>query len=146
MLIHDDTYHWHGWGGKLRLANGKCRLRIYDLEKAGSLPIAHLRPIIVLVSDVSGSPMSVRSCAGHVATSISRDFGIDPSRMMYIEYYPESVYGERGERVIAEKYEAVDFDWTAGGAIHPSWRTLQGPLLDSLKTIVSGSKASVIEP
>lgn len=146
MLIHDDTYTWHGWGGKLRLANGKCRLRIYDLKKSDSLTIAHLRPIIVMVSDVSGSPMSVRSCAGHVATSVSRDFNIEPSRMMYIEYYPESVYGERGEHVIAEKYDAVDFEWTEGGAIHPRWRILQEPLLDSLKTIVSGSEASVIEP
>lgn len=146
MLIHDDTYAWHGWGGKLRLASGKCRLRIYDLKKGDSLPTAHLRPIIVMVSDVSGSPMSVRSCAGHVATSVSRDFGIDPSRMMYIEYYPESVYGERRDHIIAEKYEAVDFDWTHGGAIQPQWRLLQGPLLDSLKKIVSGSKTSVIKP
>jgi len=100
----------------------------------------------VMVSDVSGSPMSVRSCAGHVATCVARDFGIEHSRMLYIEYYPESVYGERGDHVIAEKYEAVDFDWTEGGAIHPRWRNLQGPLLDSLKKIVSGSQSSVIEP
>lgn len=146
MLIHDDTYTWHGWGGKLRLANGRCRLRIYDLKKSDSLPTAHLRPMIVLVSDVSDSPMSVRSCAGHVATSVSRDFGIESSRMMYIEYYPESIYGEKGEHVIAEKYEAVDFDWTEGGAIHPRWRMLQGPLLDSIKKIVSGSETSVFEP
>ena len=137
MLIHDDTYTWHGWGGKLRLANGKCRLRIYDLKKSDSLPAAYLRPMIVIVSDISDSPMSVRSCAGHVATSVSRDFSIEPARMMYIEYYPESVYGERGDHVIAEKYEAVDFDWTEGGAIQPRWRTLQAPLLDSLKKIVS---------
>lgn len=90
--------------------------------------------------------MSVRSCAGHVATSVSRDFNIAPARMMYIEYYPESVYGERRDHVIAEKYEAVDFDWTESGAIHPRWRTLHGALLESLKEIVSGSQTSVIEP
>ncbi len=139
MLIHDDIYAWQGWGGKLRLASGKCRLRIYDLKQGGSLPAAHLRPMIVIVSDVAESPMSVRSCAGHVATSVARDFAIKPSRMMYIEYYPESVYGERGDHVIAEKYEAVDFDWTEGGALQPRWRILQGPLLDSLKKIVSGA-------
>jgi hypothetical protein len=139
MLIHDDIYAWQGWGGKLRLASGKCRLRIYDLKQSGSLPAAHLRPMIVIVSDVAGSPMSVRSCAGHVATSVARDFAIKPSRMMYIEYYPESVYGERGDHVIAEKYEAVDFDWTEGGALRPRWRILQGPLLESLKKIVSGA-------
>ena len=81
--------------------------------------------------------MSVRSCAGHVATSVSRDFKIDPHRMLYVEYYPESVYGEKRDRVIGEKYEAVDFNWTEGGAIQPKWRTLQPPLLELIKLIVS---------
>ncbi|MEE9536795.1 MAG: hypothetical protein V3V51_05065, partial [Desulfobacterales bacterium] len=61
MTIYDDIFSWEGWGGQLRLASGKCRLRIYDLEqeKAGSL--SHLRPIIVVVSDIPESRMSVRS-------------------------------------------------------------------------------------
>ena len=145
MLIHDDTFTWHGFGGKLQLGSGKCRLRIYDLKQGESLGTAHLRPMIVIVSDVSESRMSVRSCAGHVATSVARDFDIDPARMMYIEHYPESVYGERGDHIIPEKYEAVDFNWTKGGAIQPQWRVLQGPLLDSLKNIVSGSESSLVE-
>ena len=33
MLIYDDIYSWEGWGGMLRLASGKCRLRIFDLKK-----------------------------------------------------------------------------------------------------------------
>lgn len=145
MLIYDDIYSWRGWGGKLQLASGKCRLRIYDLKKDGARRAAPLRPTIIVVSDVPESRMSVRSCAGHVATSVSRDFGIDPQRMMYIEYYPESVYGERGSQVIAERYEAVDFNWTEGGAIQPRWRVLRGPLLESLKKIVTGSESSFVE-
>jgi hypothetical protein len=145
MLIYDDEYCWQGFGGKLRLGSGKCRLRIYDLGKTESLRMAHLRPMIVIVSDVSDSPMSVRSCSGHIATSVSRDFNIDPSRMMYLEYYPESVYGERQDHLIAEKYEAVDFNWTEGGAIQPKWRVLQGPLLASIKKIVSEPDASLVD-
>jgi hypothetical protein len=80
--------------------------------------------------------MSVRSCAGHIATCVSRDFKIDPQRMRYIEYVPASVYGERQERLIPEKYEAVDFNWTEGGAIQPKWRTLQPPLVYVIKAIV----------
>ena len=146
MLIHDDVYSWQGFGGKLRLGSGKCHLRIYDLGKSESMRMAHLRPTIVIVSDVSDSPMSVRSCSGHIATSVSRDFKIDPSRMMYLEYYPESVYGERKDHVIAEKYEAVDFNWTEGGAIQPQWRVLKGSILDSLKKIVSDAGTSLIDP
>jgi hypothetical protein len=145
MLIHDDVYFWQGFGGKLRLGSGKCRLRIYDLGQKESLRMAHLRPTIVIVSDVSDSPMSVRSCSGHIATSVSQDFHIDPSRMMYLEYYPESVYGEHQDHVIAEKYEAVDFNWTEGGAIQPKWRVLKGPLLASIKKIVSDTDASLID-
>ncbi len=137
MLIHDGIYAWEGFGGKLKLGSGRCRLRIYDLSKDTSQRLAHLRPVIVIVSDVSDSRMSVRSCAGHVATSVSRDFKIDPHRMLYVEYYPESVYGEKRDRVIGEKYEAVDFNWTEGGAIQPKWRTLQPPLLEVIKLIVS---------
>ena len=145
MLIYDDIYSWRGWGGKLQLASGKCRLRIYDLKRGGARRAAPLRPTIIVVSDVPESRMSVRSCAGGVATSVSRDFGIDPQRMMYIEYYPESVYGERGDQVISERYEAVDFNWTEGGAIQPRWRVLRGPLLESLKKIVSGPGSSFVE-
>jgi hypothetical protein len=137
MLIHDGIYSWEGFGGKLKLASGQCRLRIYDLTRDASGGLAHLRPMIVMVSDLAASRMSVRSCAGHIATCVSRDFRIDPHRMMYIEYYPASIYGEHQERIIPEKYEAVDFNWTEGGAIHPKWRTLQPPLVDVIRQMVA---------
>jgi hypothetical protein len=137
MLIHDDIYEWEGWGGRLRLASGKCRLRIYDLTRKTPSGLSHLRPIIVVVSDVEGSRMSVRSCTGHVATRIARDFHIDSQRMVYIEYYPATVYGERGQHVIPEKYDVVDFTWTEGGAIQPRWRPLKPPLLDTVRDLVA---------
>jgi len=138
MLIHDGIYDWPGFGGRLKLASGRCRLRIYDLStESPGAKAAHLRPTIVLVSDVPGSRMSVRSCAGHVATCVSREFAIPPGRMMVVEHYPQSIYGQQGERVIPEKYEAVEFKWTEGGAIRPKWRTLQGPILEAIKAAVA---------
>jgi hypothetical protein len=139
MLVYDGIYTWEGFGGKLRLASGRCRLRMYDLTRDAAGGPAHLRPVIVIVSDVPESRMSVRSCAGHIATCVSRDFKIDPHRMMYIEHVPASVYGEHQERIIPEKYEAVDFNWTEGGAIQPKWRTLQPPLVDVIRQIVARS-------
>lgn len=142
MIVHDGIYAWEGFGGKLKLSSGRCRLRIYDLTREVSTKLSHLRPMIVIVSDVPESRMSVRSCAGHIATSVSKDFKIDPQRMLYIEYIPLSVYGERQERIIPEKYEAVDFNWTEGGAIQPKWRTLQSPLVDVIKTVVEREEAN----
>ena len=136
MLIHDDIYNWEGWGGKLRLASGKCRLRIFDLKRGNQKGLAHLRPMVVVVSDVPESRMSVRSCSGHIATSVAREFKIKPHRMLFIEYYPETVYGEHKEHVISEKYDVVDFNWHDDKAIEPKWRTLKPPLLDVIKALV----------
>jgi hypothetical protein len=140
MLIYDDIYSWEGWGGPLRLASGKCRLRIFDLEKGGKKELTHLRPIIVVVSDVAESRMSVRSCCGHIATSVAREFNIKPHRMMFIEYYPQTVYGEHRDRLIPEKYDLVDFNWQVDKAIEPRWRTLKPPLLDVVKALLESAK------
>ncbi len=139
MLIYDDIYSWEGWGGLLRLASGKCRLRIFDLKKGNRRNLAHLRPVIVIASDVPESRMSVRSCSGHIATSVAREFNLKPHRMMFIEYYPQTTYGEKNAHVIAEKYDLVDFTWLEDRAIEPKWRTLQPPLLDAIKELVEST-------
>ena len=136
MLIYDDIYSWEGWGGTLRLASGKCRLRIFDLKERNQKRLAHLRPVIVIATDVPDSRMSVRSCCGHIATSIVREFDIKPHRMLFIEYYPKTVYGEHKEHIISEKYDAVDFNWHDGKAIEPSWRALKPPLLEVIKELI----------
>jgi len=142
MLVYDGIYSWEGFGGVLRLANGKCRLRIFDLRKGDKAGMAHLRPNIIIASDVAGSPMSVRSCCGHIATGIAEKFHINPDRMMFIEYYPRSVYGERQEHVIAEKYDIVDFNWHEGKAIQPKWRSLKTPMLEIVRKLVASSSSN----
>ncbi|MGD8970285.1 MAG: hypothetical protein PVG01_02675, partial [Desulfobacterales bacterium] len=72
MLIHDDIFAWEGFGGRLRLGSGKCRLRIIDLGKGRHKGLAHLRPYIVVATDVPESRMSVRSCVSHIATSVAK--------------------------------------------------------------------------
>ena len=140
MLIYDDIYSWEGFGGILRLASGKCRLRIFDLKKGDKKGLAHLRPIIIIASDVADSRMSVRSCCGHIATGVAGKFNIKPDRMMFIEYYPQTVYGEQRDHVIAEKYDVVDFNWHEDKAIEPKWRTLKPPLLGVIKELVENNK------
>ena len=136
MLIHDDTFFWSGWGGKLSLGSGKCRLRIYDLKKGDEKGLTHLRPIIVVVSDIPESAASVRSCTSHVATMVAKEFNIDPHRMLFIEYYPERTYGANDVHVIPEKFDAVEFTWHKDKAIQPKWRSLEPPMLDKIRNLM----------
>jgi hypothetical protein len=136
MIIYDEIYIWEGWGGALRLGSGKCRLRICDLEKSESAGIIYLRPIVVMVSDIPESGMSVRSCAGHIATGVVKEYNLDPHRMLYVEYYPPTAYGENKEHIIKERYDAVDFIWHDDKAIQPKWRALKAPMLDIIKQLV----------
>jgi len=139
MLIYDEIYSWEGFGGVMRLASGKCRLRIFDLKKGDQQGLAHLRPMIIIASDVAGSRMSVRSCCSHIATGVAREFNIKPDRMMFIEYYPRTTYGEQQDRVIAEKYDLVDFKWHEDKAIQPKWRTLKPPMSEVVKELMASS-------
>jgi len=136
MLVYDETYHWEGWGGKLQLGSGKCRLRICDLEKSNSQGLTYLRPILVVVSDIPGSKMTVRSCVSHIATGVAQQFGIDPNRMLLIEYYPRKTYGETSEKQMPEIYEVAEFERYRGKAIRPRWRPLQSSMRDVLKDLL----------
>jgi hypothetical protein len=138
MLIHDDTFHWRGWGGKLGLGSGKCRLRIYDLNKKDEKKLSHLKSMVVVVSDVPGSNVSVRSCNSHVATMVAKQFEIPPHRMLFIEYYPEKTYGPEGKRVISEKFDLVEFTWHGDKAVQPVWKDLAAPLLEKIKHLING--------
>ncbi|MEI6260032.1 MAG: hypothetical protein WCR46_09010 [Deltaproteobacteria bacterium] len=138
MLTYDNVYSWAGWGGKLRLGNGKCRLRIFDLRKDETAKgVSFLKPIIVVITDVPDGKMTIRSCTSHIATCVANDFNIDPSRMLWIEYYPQTTYGQEGERVISERLEAVEFEWRNDKAIRPKWRPLQPQLLEAVKELIS---------
>jgi hypothetical protein len=140
MLIHDDIFYWEGWGGKLLLGSGKCRLRIYDLKKGGIQGLAYLRPIVVIVCDVPDSKMSVRSCASHIATKVTQAFDIDPQRMMFIEHYPAITYGGKNEHLIPERYDAVEFTWHDDKAIRPRWKPLDASMAEILKELMKNSR------
>ena len=137
MLIHDDIFSWSGWGGRLKLGSGRCRLQIYDLKEGGKKGLMHLRPIVVVISDVSDSNMSVKSCTSHIATLVAKEFKIDPHRMLWIEYYPENRYGVDEIKVIPERFDAVEFTWHEDKAIQPKWRALNPPLLDEIRKLIN---------
>lgn len=136
MLIYDDIFTWEGWGGAFKLGSGRCRLCILDLEKNKDNSFRHLKPIVAVTTDVPESKMSVRSCSGHIATSVAESFNIPPNRMLFVEYYPAVTYGENDEHRIPERFDAVNFTWHQGKALHPKWRPLQPELVDLIKTLM----------
>lgn len=142
MLIYNNIYSWEGWGGKLKLASGKCRLKIFDRSRAPGQSVPLMRPYVIVVTDVPDSKMSVRSCAGHIATNVTRQFDIDPQRTLYVEHYPKVVYGRGGRHTIPEHYVAVDFTWYEEKALNPKWRQLKSPLLDIVKSLVETGGAA----
>ncbi len=139
MEIYNDIFSWEGWGGAFRLGSGHCRLRIYDLKKSSRSGISFLKNVWVVASDLpreSPGDMSVRSCNGHIATCVAREFRIDPQRMQFIEYYPRTTYGVREENVIPERMEAVDFTWHEDRAMRPVYRPLDPSEQDLLHRLL----------
>ena len=132
MLIFDDIFSWDGFGGKLRLASGKCMLKIFDLNKGEGQGLIHIKPIVVVATDIADSKMTVRSCCSHIATMVVKTHGISPNRMQFVEHYPPVAYGEGRKRQIPRKFDAVEFVWEKDLALHPNWRALENPLLDIL--------------
>lgn len=147
MLIHDDIFSWEGFGGMFNLAAGRCRLRIFDLTVRDCGKVAYLKPIIVVVSEIGDKTaglkeVSVRSCCSHIASRVADQFDIDPPRMLFVEYYPASTYGERKQHRIEAKYEVVDFVWHGNKALHPKWKPLQPPLRDTVRDLVAQTETN----
>jgi len=133
MLIFDDIFHWDGFGGILRLASGKCLLKIFDLSRGDVGGVVHLKPMVVVATDLADSKMTVRSCCSHIATTVVRQYHIAPHRLQLVEHYAEKVYGEKAKQRIPQRFEAVELVWEQGLALHPKWRPVEGPLLEFLQ-------------
>lgn len=145
MKIFDDIFIWDGYGGKFNLAAGRCRLRLFDLSKDENMAVPQLKPIIAVVSDLPGENLpalkkvSVRACISHVATTITHRFKIEPNRMVLVEYYPRETYGKKSEKIIPEKFDAVDLKWHGDKALFPNWRPLKPPLLETVRALMAGN-------
>jgi len=135
-IIYDDVFHWKGFGGRLQLATGSCRLWIFDRGREASSQVSHLRRYVVVAADSSESRLSVKSCVSHIATQVAEQFQIEPQRMLFLEYYPEKTYGAGDENIIAERYDKVDFTWYENKAMHPKWQPLEPPQLETVRNLM----------
>jgi hypothetical protein len=136
--LYDDVFEWEGYGGAFKLASGKCHLKVYDFTRGAKGRVSLIKPVIVLAMDMPDSPMSVRSCIGHIATRVILDHGIPPSRAMFVEYYPAIYYGKEDQRCIPRHFDAVDFQWHDHRALFPKWRSVPEPLMEVIEPLVDG--------
>lgn len=143
MKIFDDILVWEGYGGKFNLASGRCRLRLFDLSADKETTVALLKPVIAVVNDLPGDDLSamkkvsVRACISHIATTIVHRFKLDHNRMLVVEYYPRATYGQKSEKVIPEKFDAVDLKWHGDKALFPNWRPLPSPMLETVRDLIA---------
>ena len=135
MIIYDGEYHWEGWGGKLRLGHGKCRLVIVDLPRSDGT--VRLKSHVVVTVDLSDSPTRIRNYGGHIATGVVAKFNIHPRRMIWVEYYPEERFGIANEKIIPERFDETEFEWVGAKALQPRWKPLAEPLLGQLKQLLA---------
>jgi hypothetical protein len=140
-VVFNDIFTWDGWGGKFNLAAGKCRLCLFDLSGTTDASLTLLKPFIAIATDLrsNGSNLkkvTVRSCCTHIATTLTQRFEIEPGRMLFVEYYPRTCYGRDKEHTIPERFDIVDMVWCDDKALHPKWRPLDGPLLETARSLL----------
>ncbi|MGD9017308.1 MAG: hypothetical protein PVH30_07975 [Desulfobacterales bacterium] len=143
MVLFDGIYEWKGWGGLLKLASGKCRMWIFDLNRMEDGHVLHLRPFLVVVSDLPKEGMSkgevtIRSACGHIATRIAEEYGVEPSRMLFVEYFPEKVYGVDPPKRIPAVLDAVEFAWKDRVALEPRRHPLERSMRRRVMAMIEG--------
>lgn len=105
MIIFNGKY---SWDGKKRSASapvtwwpGSYNIRIIDLNVM--MPgVHHIKPYVCIFSD-TGNGFSVRNTFQHLAVAIAGEFGLDPTRVLWIEHFPE----RKSDRMDAATIEAV---------------------------------------
>jgi len=135
-IVYSDIFHWEGFGGRLQLATGSCRLWIFDRGREETKRLSHLHRFVVVAADAAESRLSVKSCVSHIATRVADRFRIDPQRMLFVEYYPEKTYGPDNENRIPEHFDQVEFTWYEDKAMHPKWQPLESPRLETVRELM----------
>lgn len=104
---------------QFRAHNGilsSCKLTIYpDIQ-------------LVIVSETDEGS-SVTNSAEIIATEVVKCYGIDPSRMVFVEHYPAA----QRPQFRGESYDLVTFTWEGNIATKPNWQPISMAELDALR-------------
>jgi hypothetical protein len=102
-----------------------------------------MQPLVGVVKEIDpDNPISLRSVTSHIATQVTRNFNIDPRRLLWLEYAPARTYGGKTPRTLPGHLDVVDMNWVEGKAMIPKWRPLDEPLRSLVKDLISESETS----
>src|SRR5207244_3711118 len=99
-----------------------CWLRIYTAPDR----------TVVIATEVNENPgTSITNMAEHLATEVTRTFGLSHDALVWIEHYPaRRVLG--GYPRLAESLDLGTFTWTPQGLRAPQWRRVSKEQVETL--------------
>ena len=104
----ETEFHWRGWGDGTGNWDSWCALRIRQTSTRD----------LVLVTDLGlDTGTSITNAAEHVATLVVHQYGLRPTRLVWIEHFPRSLTGKA-------TWDLVTFDWDGQRFSRPAWRPL----------------------
>ena len=93
MIIYDGTYRFRkpNKQGDTSISQWRWawRIRIIDLNLSRP-EVRHLKPIVIVASQTDISSC-LTSCAESIGKRISRDFNLDVSHVLWVEYFPNKL-------------------------------------------------------
>lgn len=111
----DTVHHYRPW----QRNEAHCRLRIFWRTNVDAATA------VVIVDELPDNPgMSVTNYAENLATEIARQYGIEPGRLVWIEYYPQREPPIWNDPVLdAETFDLATFAWdtTERRYTTPAW-------------------------
>ena len=109
-----DRYLYHGHHG----CEAWCQLEI--------LPLPNGRTAVIATEVKDNPGTSITNCAEHLAYWVCLEFEIDPSQLIWIEYYG---YPSETAPKVPRTYDLVRFDILPAGHdavfARPAWRPMQ---------------------
>ena len=91
MIIYEGIYRWSGKKkDELQPVSwwpGSYYLKIIDISR--SLPNVYIIKPIIIIATNTGEGISAINCIKNLAKNVCRDFKLDISKVLWVEYYPQ---------------------------------------------------------
>ena len=88
---------------------------------------------VVVATELHDNPgTSITNMAEGIATLVCKEFDIPPSRLLWIEHYPERPSGTP-RKPFPESFDRVWFTWTGEQFRSPRWRPLSTEQVEAIK-------------
>jgi len=119
--MHDEIFHFAGYFG----CPSKCRIRWTQRGEK----------VIVIASQLpEDTGTSVTNRAEHLAEEVSKRYGLDPDRLVWLEHYPDRRSpGQRlPDPIFDEHFSLVSFHREGSQFSRPQWTRIEKRMVETL--------------